>query len=59
MIDMPVLRALRAKAELWRAYEHKYYMLFSKRGFTKDLCAEAARQTDVYLVTLKDMYQEK
>jgi hypothetical protein len=57
MADSSVLRVLKAKADLWRGYEHKYYMLFSKRGFTKELHAEVTRLANVYLVNLADMYQ--
>ncbi|MDR3335525.1 MAG: ATP-binding protein [Treponema sp.] len=57
MADSGVLQALKTKADLWRGYEHKYYMLFLKRGFTKELRAEVARQANVYLVSLADMYQ--
>jgi AAA+ ATPase superfamily predicted ATPase len=55
-VDMEILNALAAKAELWRDYKHKYFMLFSKSGFTRGLETAAKQNTNIRLVKLKDMY---
>jgi len=53
--DINILNALIEKSERWN-YKHKYYMLFSKSGFTKGLKNAAQNAGNVQLVSLKDMY---
>jgi len=55
LMDIQVLNTLEKKAELWK-YKKKYYMLFSKSGFTKGLQAAAQKAENIQLVSLKDMY---
>ena len=54
-VDIQVLAALINKAERWN-YKRKYYMLFSKSGFTKRLQAAARKSENVQLISLKHMY---
>jgi AAA+ ATPase superfamily predicted ATPase len=53
--DISVLNALIAKSERWH-YHHKYYMLFSKAGYSAGLKNFIALRKDVFLITLEDMY---
>jgi len=55
LMDIQVLNALINKAERWK-YSHKYYILFSKSGFTKGLHNETNKTGNIKLVSLKDMY---
>jgi len=55
LMDIQVLNALINKAERW-TYNHKYYLLFSRSGFTKGLLASAQKSSNIQLVSLKDMY---
>ena len=55
-VDMETLDALAAKAEPWQGYKHKYFMLFSKSGFTRGLETAAKQNKNIRLVKLKDMY---
>ena len=52
--DLQVLNALLQKAERWN-YKRKYYILFSKSGFTKGL-QSAAGKAGIQLVSLRKMY---
>jgi hypothetical protein len=54
-MDIQVLNALINKAERWH-YERKYYLLFSKSGFTRGLQTAAQKAGNIRLVSLKDMY---
>ena len=54
-MDIQILNSLEKKAEQWN-FNHKYYILFSKSGFTKGLQNAAQRAENVQLVSLKDMY---
>ncbi len=53
-----VLNELVEKGELFKKYRNKYYMLFSKPGFTGELEAIAAKMGNVWLVDLKKLYKE-
>ena len=54
--DIQILNSLMNKAERWN-YQHKYYFLFSKSGFTKGLQNAAQKTENIFLVSLKNMYQ--
>jgi AAA+ ATPase superfamily predicted ATPase len=55
-VDISVLNLLIEKSGHWQKYEHKYFMLFSKSGFTREVLS-AARQTDnIQLVSFEEMY---
>jgi hypothetical protein len=54
-MDIQVLNALINKAERWH-YERKYYLLFSKSGFTRGLQTAAQKATNIRLFGLRDMY---
>lgn len=49
-----VLESLYNKAELFQQYEHKYYVLFSKTGFSDDICR--LKDEKVMCVELENMY---
>lgn len=52
-----VLNELIEKSELFKQYKSKYYFLFSKNGFTKELKELAANMKNVDLVDLKRIYK--
>jgi AAA+ ATPase superfamily predicted ATPase len=54
--EVPVLAALVEKAERWQGYKHKYFMVFSKGGFSKEIQAMAKDKGNVRLVKLEEMY---
>ena len=47
-----ILQDLVEKSEPFACYQEKYYMLFSKTGFTSELEAVASRQSNLELVSL-------
>ena len=51
-----VLNGLIEKSEIFKQYKDKYYMLFSKAGFTKELEETAANMGNVELVDLNKLY---
>jgi hypothetical protein len=53
-----VLNELVEKSGLFKQYKSKYYMIFSKSGFTKELEEVAAKMGNVGLVDLKKLYEE-
>ncbi|MFZ5967529.1 MAG: ATP-binding protein [Bacillota bacterium] len=57
-VGIKVLNALIDKSEFLNQYENKYYMLFSKSGFTKDLEDAAANMDNVELVDLGKLFEE-
>lgn len=56
LADIQILNSLIEKSQRWQGYKHKFYMLFSKSGFTKSLVSEAHKSKNIRLVGLKDMY---
>ena len=55
-IDVPVMKTLREKADVFYAKREKtWYMFFSKSGFTDGAIREAQRCDDIILVDLQDM----
>jgi AAA+ ATPase superfamily predicted ATPase len=54
--DVQILDALIKKAQRWTDYNRKYYILFSKSGFTRGVTAAARKAGNVQLISLKDMY---
>ena len=56
--DIQILNALIKKAQRWTNYNSKYYILFSKSGFTRGVIAAARKAGNVQLISLKDMYRE-
>lgn len=55
-LDQRVLNSLTEKSRLFKE-SNKYYMLFSKSGFTESLIEAASQQNQIYLISLEDMYQ--
>ena len=55
--DLNVLEALIEKSELF-GYQHKYYYLFAKAGFTKGCIDKVNEMANVTLVTYEDMLKE-
>jgi hypothetical protein len=56
LTDMTVLNSLIAKAASWKDYKHQYFMLFSKKGFAREVHSAAKQTGNVFLVTLAEMY---
>lgn len=56
-IGIGVLDELVQKSLLFNHYKNKYYMLFSKSGFTKELEGAAVKLGNVRLVDLKMLYE--
>ena len=56
LMDTDIYNSLMKKTEQWSAYKHKYYILFSKSGFTKNLESFSEKSGNIQLVSLKDMY---
>ncbi len=56
-VGISVLNELMERGELFKQYKSKYYMLFSKSGFTKDLEENAEKMGNVELVDLKKMFE--
>jgi AAA+ ATPase superfamily predicted ATPase len=56
LTDIKILNSLIAKAELWKGYAHRYFMLFSRKGFTREVHAAAKQAGNVLLATLEEMY---
>jgi len=57
LVDNAVLNTLINKAQRWN-YTQKYYILFSRSGFSKELQVSAQKTDNIKLVSLKDMYLE-
>ena len=55
-VDLPVLKELKRKAELFPDLKKKYYYLFSRSGFTSAVVKEAAEDGSVRLITLDEIY---
>jgi AAA+ ATPase superfamily predicted ATPase len=55
-VDIDILASLREKALNFTKYQDKYYILFSKTGFTEELQAMNKNTNDVILVSLEEMY---
>lgn len=55
LLDMGILEDLKIKATLFPRLD-KYFMLFSKSGFSKNLLAEAKNNQNLFLVDLESMY---
>lgn len=56
LLDLHVLSVLRQKADVMRASRRKtWFLLFSKSGFTKAVQEEAARISDVILISLREL----
>jgi len=53
-IGLDVLDELKRKSMLFEKYVNKHYMLFSKKGFKKELI----NQYDVELIDLEELYRE-
>ena len=52
-----VLDGLIEKSEVFKQYKDKYYMLFSKSGFTKELEEAATNMGNIGLVGLKKLFE--
>lgn len=55
-LDMDVVDELIRKSQLFPQYKEKYYYFFSKSGFTKAVREYADMHSEVYLISLEDMY---
>jgi len=57
LVDISILRDLQRKSQVFENYyKKKYFVLFSKNGFDKNLQEEAKKNEPVILVELKDMF---
>lgn len=54
--DLAVLKDLKRKSELFCGFDHKYYYLFSRSGFTSGVKKAADDDSSVRLITLADLY---
>lgn len=55
-LDIPVLKALKEKADAFRTNRGKtWFVLFSKSGFTDALKEEAAKTSDILLYEMNDI----
>lgn len=55
-LDLPVLRELKAKADIFGTNRNSaYYVIFSKSGFTKAVINEAKSDSNIMLVDLKEL----
>ena len=57
-VDRDVLESLVKKSELFPGFTNVHYILFSKSGFTGAMKARAAKQGDVTLVDVEEMFFE-
>jgi hypothetical protein len=56
LFDLQTLNALLEKAGRWPNYRNKYFMLFSKSGFAREVLS-TAKENNIQLVSLKEMYE--
>ena len=56
--ESSALETLRGRSELLRGYARKYYLLFSKTGFSKGMKERAGKDADLRLVTVEDLYAD-
>ena len=56
LVGISVLNALIEKSEILNQYKDKYYMLFSKSGFTKELEKAAVSMGNLELVNLDNLF---
>lgn len=54
-ININILDELRQKASTYKQFDNKYYGIFSKSGFTKELNNYAAEHLYIYLYDLEDL----
>lgn len=57
-VGMSILDTLKRKSEIFNNVKDKSYYLFSKIGFTENLIVYAKHVTTVFLVEIKDMYND-
>jgi len=57
LIGNNVLDELMEKTELFNQYKNKYYMLFSKSGFTKELTGAVSKMNNIELIDLEKLFQ--
>lgn len=57
IVNTDVLNNLKRKAAMLRQFDRKYFWLFSKGSFSGELCTEAAKDSNVRLITLDDIYK--
>ena len=55
-VDSQILSSLLEKSRQWPDYRHKYFMLFSKSGFTRGMEAAMRKTENVRHLDLRDMY---
>jgi len=58
-IDIDILISLKRKAEMFKQFSKKYYYIFGKNGFSKNLQTVAARDETIRLINLEDLYQKQ
>lgn len=56
IVEIGVLDDLIRKASLLTQFEKRYYMIFSKSGFSKNLLEKSESIDNVYLIKLEDMF---
>lgn len=55
-VGIDVLNEIKRKGEMFRQYDKKYYYIFCKVGFTKELVDLASKDPSVRLIFLNDIY---
>lgn len=59
LLDMNVVNTLLQHSQLFPEYLHKYFILYSKSGFSPAVNAYAQKEGRFQLVTLEEMYKRK
>lgn len=57
LLGIQVLNTLIEKSEILTQYQHKYYILFSKSGFTKELIDLVKTMNNVELIDLDNLFK--
>lgn len=57
LCNMEILEKLMEKSQAINVKGKKYYMLFFKSGFTKELIKKARENDNILLITLDEMYE--
>lgn len=57
LTDIEILNTLKRKSDLIKGYDDKYYMLFSKSGFTNALKVAAEKSKNIILIDLEKIFE--
>jgi len=58
-VNTDVLTELKRKAEMFKQFDKKYYYIFCKGTFSKDLKEITKKEKNIRLITLDDIYKEQ